>query len=268
MNQNHWATNIRFLRNRKKYSQEELAAQLGISRVKLNSHENGHTRNPPVEDLIRFSDLFHISIDNLLKVDLGQLSELRLRELEAGNDAFATGTSIRVLATTVNSDNDNNVEQVPVPARAGYTSGYGDPEYIAQLPVFHMPQLPSGRKYRMFPVSGDSMLPVPDGAYVIAEYAEDWTSVKSGTACIVVTREEGIVFKIVHNRIRESRSLLLESLNPLFAPYEVAARDVLEVWTFRSLVSEVLPEAETPMQQIARTVEEMRADLKKLVKGR
>lgn len=268
MQQLHWASNIKFLRNRQKMSQDELAEKLGISRSKLNAHENGQSRNPPAEDLVRFSDFFHISVDNLLRIDLGRLSEQRLRELEAGNDAFATGTHIRILATTVDSDNKNNVEQVPIPARAGYTAGYGDPEYIARLPVFHMPQLPAGRKYRMFPVSGDSMLPVPDGAYVIAEYAEDWTSVKSGRACIVVTREEGIVFKIVHNRLREQRALLLESLNPLYAPYEVPARDVLEVWTFRSLVSDVLPEAETPMQQLARTVEEMRADLKKLVKGK
>lgn len=268
MNQSHWATNIRFLRNRKKYSQEELAEHLGISRVKLNAHENGHTRNPPVDDLIRFSSFFHLSIDTLLKVELPTLSELRLRELEAGNDAFATGSQIRVLATTVDSSNKNNVEQVPVRARAGYTAGYGDPEFIAQLPVFHLPQLPAGRKYRMFPISGDSMLPVPDGAYVIAEYSEDWTSVKSGTPCIVVTREEGIVFKIVHNQLKEQRSLKLESLNAQYAPYEVPARDVLELWTFRSFISEMLPEPETPVHSIARTVEEIRADLKRLMKGK
>lgn len=262
-----WAGNIKFLRNRRKISQDELAEKLGISRSKLNAHENGQSRNPTVEDLVRFSDFFHFSIDSLLRVQLSGLSELKLRELEAGNELYTSGSRIRVLATTVAADNEENVELVPVKAKAGYTSGYGDPEFIATLPVFRMPQLPRHRKYRMFPVSGDSMLPVPDGAFVIASYAEDWQSLKSGTPCIVVTKEEGIVFKILHNHIREKQVLLLESLNTRYAPYEVAVRDVLEVWEFRSYLSDVLPDAEVPLQELARTVQEMRLDLKKLLKG-
>ncbi|HLU90322.1 MAG TPA: helix-turn-helix transcriptional regulator, partial [Cyclobacteriaceae bacterium] len=59
---NFWASNLKFLRARKKLNQDDLANQLGIKRSKLNAHENGRTKNPPVEDLIKFSGFFRMSI--------------------------------------------------------------------------------------------------------------------------------------------------------------------------------------------------------------
>ncbi|MGC4057856.1 MAG: helix-turn-helix transcriptional regulator, partial [Chitinophagaceae bacterium] len=106
-----WAENVKFLRQRKKMSQEAMAETLGISRSKLNAHENGHTVNPPVEDLIRISEFFKISIDSLL-MQMAKLGELKLRELEAGNDVYTAGKNIRVLAITVNKDNKENIEYV------------------------------------------------------------------------------------------------------------------------------------------------------------
>jgi len=39
------------------------------------------------------------------------------------------------------------------------------------------------------------MLPLQPGSLVFAEYVEDWNSIKDGTICIVVTREDGVVLK-------------------------------------------------------------------------
>jgi len=260
-----WASNIRHLRKRKKLGQEALAAELGISRSKLNAHENGQTKNPAADDLMLFSAYFRISIDALLKADLSRLSELQLRELEAGNDVYLTGTKLRVLATTVDPHNRDNAELVPVKAKAGYTAGYGDPEYIAQLPAFSLPHLPRGRKHRMFPTTGDSMLPVPEDAFVIGEYLGDWTSLTRDTPCVVVTRGEGIVFKLAR-WLPERRALLLTSLNTAYAPYEVPAGEVLEVWRFRNYLTDVFPEATPPAQEIGRMVTEIRDDVRRLLK--
>ncbi len=261
----YWASNLKHLRVRKGLTQDGLATTLGITRSKLSAHENGMTVNPPFEDLVRFSDYYRISIDALLRQDLAHMSELKIRELEAGNDTYARGTKIRVLATTVNAANDDNAEFVPVKAKAGYTSGYGDPEFIAQLPHFSLPQLPKNRKHRMFPTTGDSMSPVPEGAYIVGEYVEDWKGLKDRTACVVVTREEGIVFKLVTPR-GSAKALLLESLNSIYAGYEVALADVLEIWCFKGYLSESMPEAEAPMEEVARAVWEIRSDVKKLVR--
>ena len=265
MTPSYWASNLKFLRNRKKVSQDDLSSRLGITRAKLNGHENGVTKNPPIEDLIRFSEFFKMSVDSLLLVDLSKLSELKLRDLEAGNDVYATGTKIRVLATTVDAQNKDNIELVPIKAKAGYASGYGDPEYISKLPVFNFPHLPKDRKYRMFPTTGDSMLPVPEGAFVIGEYLEDWKSIKPDMPGIVVTKNEGIVFKLIS--VKENK-LVLRSLNSFYNPYEVSFGDVIEIWRFRSLVSDTLPEAEMTMAQLANTLLELKADVKQLIKTR
>ncbi len=260
----YWATNIRFLRNRKKLSQDELAGTLGISRSKLNAHENGQTQNPTVEDLVNFSAYFKLSIDSMLKVDLSKISELKLRELEAGNDAYMTGSKLRVLATTVDANNREQIEFIPQKAKAGYLAGYSDPEYISNLPVFSLPHLPKDRKFRMFPTSGDSMHPIPENSMVIGNYVEDWFSIKDETPCIVITQDEGIVFKLVTNQAKKNKTLLLQSLNKSYAPYEVPVSGVLEIWQFVNYVADTVPQPEVPLQDMARTLNEIKADLKKL----
>jgi transcriptional regulator with XRE-family HTH domain len=259
----YWSTNLRFLRNRKKWSQEELAERLGITRAKLNAHENGKTVNPTADDLIAFSAFFRMSIDTLLKVDLSKISELSLRELESGNDGYATGTKLRVLATTVDRDNNENIEYVPIKAKAGYLAGHTDPEFIATLPRFSMPQLPANRTYRMFPTTGPSMLPIPEGSLIIAEYVQDWLSLKDDTLCILILKSAGqdFVFKQVENRIRKDRSLLLKSLNETFKPYEVPVADVLEIWRYVSYVSEAIPSGNITLGQIAQSLKEIRVDV-------
>ena len=49
---------------------------------------------------------------------------------------------------------------------------------------------------------------------------------------MIVTKDDGIVFKRAYNRIKQNGTLLLVSLNPLYQPYEIQIKDVLEVWKF------------------------------------
>lgn len=266
----YWSSNLRVLRKRKNWSQEVLAEKLGITRAKLNAHENGKTVNPTAEDLITMSTFFNMSIDSLLKVDLSKLSELKLRELESGNDQFVTGTKLRVLATTVDADNNELIEYVPVKAKAGYQSGLADPEFIANLPRFTMPHLPQDRSYRMFPTTGASMLPIPEGSLVITEYVQDWSSIKNETLCILILKSEGqdFVFKQVVNRIKDEGKLILKSLNSeAFDPYEVPVSDILEIWRFVSYVSEKVPAGNLSLGRIAQSLDEIRENLARIKKS-
>ncbi len=261
---NHWASNIKFLRNRLGLSQDALSEQLGIKRSKLNAHENGQTVNPTAEDLIHFSSFFKLSIDTLMKVDLANLSEAKFKELEAGNDSYITGRKMRVLATAVDQENNDQIEYVPHKARAGYLLGYSDPEFISKLPSFHMPHLPRDRKFRMFQTVGDSMYPIPENCLVIGNYVEDWSSLKNDVPCIVVSKEDGIVFKLVSEQIGKNRTLLLRSLNSAYPPYEVPAADILEVWRFVNYISDSVPEPEQTLQEMSKSLHEIREELRKL----
>jgi transcriptional regulator with XRE-family HTH domain len=63
------SSNIKHLRQLKKWSQEQLANALDSSRAKIGSYEEERC-DPPVETLIKISNLFHVSIDALVKCDL------------------------------------------------------------------------------------------------------------------------------------------------------------------------------------------------------
>jgi transcriptional regulator with XRE-family HTH domain len=254
-----WSGNLKLLRNRKKMSQEELAAALGISRSKIAHHESDKPINPPLDDLLKFSQYFKISIDSLLKVDLSKLGELKLRELEAGNDVYMSGGQIRVLSITVTSGNKENIEFVPVKAKAGYLAGYNDPDFIGQLPKFSFPHLAEKKTYRIFPTEGDSMLPIPENCMVITEYVQDWNALKD-TPCIVIMRtEQRFLFKMVTPR---EDQLILHSLNILYQDQEVFAGDVLEIWKYHSHITDVIPGVGNTMDEILRAVNEMKSDIK------
>ncbi|MFM9943705.1 MAG: XRE family transcriptional regulator [Bacteroidia bacterium] len=233
--------NVKFLRTRLKQSQQQLSDNLGIKRTQLASYELGNT-TPTLEPLMQMADFFKLTIDTLLNIDLSRLGELQLRQLESGEDVYISGGKLRVMATTVNNDNKENIELVPIKARAGYTAGYNDPEFIKKLPVFQLPFLSQDRSYRAFQIEGDSMLPIKSGTYIIGEFVQDWDGIKDGDACIILTENDGAVFKIIYNQIRKKQNLLLKSLNPLFPPYEVKIGEVKEIWKFKYYFTNEMPD--------------------------
>jgi len=79
------------------------------------------------------------------------------------------------------------------------------------LPKLNLPFLSSNTTYRAFEITGDSMLPVPSKSIVIGEYVADLSHIKNGEAYIIITKEEGIVYKRVYNFLKESNGILLVS---------------------------------------------------------
>lgn len=259
----YFASNIKILRKRRDRTQDEVANALNLKRSTLSGYENGIAQ-PGIEILISFAGYFNISIDTMLKIDMSKLSESQLGELERGYDAYVRGSNLRVLATTINSANIENIELVPEKAKAGYTTGYADPEYIGELPVFRLPFLSDKKKYRTFQLKGDSMLPIPEGSWVTGEYLQDWMNIISGNAYIVFTLDDGIVFKVVENNLKKNGKLILYSLNPLYEPYEVQISEVKEIWKFVNYISNELPDPIIPEKQLIQTVVGLKNDLEKL----
>ena len=257
-------SNIKFLRQRKNRTQDVVAGELEMSRSKLNSYEQGIVANPTMDALLSFSKYYKISIDTLVRIDLSTISESKLRELELGHDDYIKGTKLRVLATTVDSKNRDNIELVPVKAKAGYTAGYNDPEYIGSLPTFQLPFLATDRKYRTFQISGDSMLPIPDKSYVTAEFVDNWLNVKDGNAYIVLTQDDGVVFKVVYNQQRSKKKFLLKSLNTSYEPYEVNQSEVREIWKFINYISHELPQPEGNKDELLNTVALLQKEVSKI----
>jgi len=234
--------NLKALRKRKGKSQEEVASALGTNRSTYSGYENS-VASPGIEGLIAFSNFYDVSIDELLKTDFSSFSDTEWFQFEGAWKKEAKGTTLRVLTALVDAQNSEVVEMIPQKARAGYTSGYSDVSFIKNLPVMQLPFLSKEKKYRAFQIEGDSMFPVPSGSYIVGEFIQDWTLIKSGTACIVLTKNDGIVFKILHNELNENKGFLLVSSNPIFEPFQVRVEDVIEIWKFVTLIASELPEA-------------------------
>jgi transcriptional regulator with XRE-family HTH domain len=260
-----FASNIKFLRKRHGRTQEEVAFALEMKRSTLSGYEN-EVAQPNIDALLAFSKYYNISIDTLVKTDLSGMPESSLSQLERGYDTYITGSKIRVLATTVDRENNENIELVPVKAKAGYASGFADPEYIQSLQTFQLPFLSHERKYRTFQISGDSMLPIPSGSWITCEFVQNWHHIRDRHAYVFLTLDDGIVFKIAENRIRENGLLMLHSFNPAYAPYEMPVNQLREVWKFVNYISSELPEPNSFSQNVLKTVENLRSDVELLKK--
>lgn len=258
-----FSRNIKYLRKRKGFTQDHVAQSLELNRSTLNNYEN-EVSQPTIQALLTFSKYYHIAIDTLLNVDLTALSELQLKQLEGGEDVFIRGGKLRILATTINNSNDDNIELVNEKAKAGYATGFADPEYISQLPTFQLPFLSKQKKYRTFQLSGDSMLPIPSGSWVTGEFVQDWQQIITGNAYIIFTIDDGIVFKIVENLIEQENMLRLFSLNPLYEPYDVHISSIKEVWKFIHYISKELPEPILPQAELLKTVASLKKDMAKV----
>ncbi len=259
----YFSSNIKFLRSRKKFTQDQLAVSLDIKRSTLNNYENDIS-GPSIPMLILLSDYFHVAIDTLLRVDLSKLRESQLYELEHGQDIFLKGSNIRVLATTVDRQNRDNIELVSEKAKAGYTNGFADPEYISELPVFQLPFLSSERKYRTFQINGDSMLPIPDGAWITGEFVQNWDEIKTGGLYVVLTLNEGLVFKQLKNELTERGCFQMISLNNLYQTYELAATEIREIWKFVHYISHEVGEPPMTESQVSAQLKKLTEEIRSL----
>ena len=218
---NNLSKNIKHLRGLKGLTQEALAEELKVTRSRISSYEESRS-SPTIEFLIDFSNYFKLPIDILVRNDLTKATDVSF--IEVGNK--------RVLfPISVDAENENLIEVVSVKASAGYLLGYDDPEYIEQLQKIKLPFLPTG-KHRAFPIKGDSMLPMKDGSYVVAEFVEDIKNAKSGDSYIVVTKDDGMTYKRLYNQVEEKQSFLLKPDNSSYQSYQVPVSEVLELWKF------------------------------------
>ena len=216
-----FSENIKYLKTGKKITQDAMAKELIITRDRLAAYEVGRNE-PPIELLKKISNYFHISIDILVTVDLNKVPPEKLMKLDNNRILFPI---------TVDEDDKDQIEVVTIAATAGYLNGLSDPEYIESLQHMKLPFMPTG-KHRAFLFKGDSMPPLQDGSCVVAKYIETLDEIDDGSTYIVVSMNDGLVFKKVYNKIAEDGSLHLHSTNKAYEPYTINAEEILEIWKF------------------------------------
>jgi transcriptional regulator with XRE-family HTH domain len=249
--------NLKFLRVQQGFTQKQLAEKLGLKQAAVGAYEEERS-TPPVTCLVEISKIFNVSLDTLINKDLSHLPQKEWK-------AKIAPRGKEVLAITVDQHNKENVELVLQKASAGYLSGYQDPEYVKDLPKISLPVLPKNRTYRAFEIQGDSMLPVQPGSIIFGEYLEDASAIKNGKLYVLVTRQDGIVFKRAFNFSDQEGKFLLVSDNRAYQPYAIDAEDVLEIWTAKAFFSNQFPETQT---EPASVVDQLAFQVFQLQQGR
>lgn len=229
------SSNLKFLRKKNGLTQQQFADLMEIKRASVGAYEEDRAE-PKYELLKKIADHYGLSMDELAN----DVIDEKWKPLSKGNAG-----SLRVLSVTVDKYDRENIELVPVKASAGYLNGYGDPEYVKELPKFSLPMFNQGT-YRAFEIKGDSMLPLTSGSTVIGEYVENWNNIKPGETYVVLSKDEGIVYKRVVFKFKEDKGLKLMSDNKSYEPYWLATEDILEVWKAKAYISTVFPE---PIQE-------------------
>lgn len=249
MSQSFAGKNLKYLRKLRGLTQEEFAMKLNIKRSLLGAYEEERAE-PRIDVLEVVSDSFKISLDELLRKDLSEVKGSYL---------------VKRRQQKMISEN-NLIQFVPVKAAAGYLAGYADQEFIDELNTFTLPMLGAGQ-YRAFEIVGDSMLPTPSGSIIVGEKVENNADhLKNNQAYIVVSRNEGIVYKRIVKNNKAKNKLTMVSDNPSYQPYQINAEDIIELWQAQMVISKISAQPAWDMNQLASLVNNLQEQVSTLKK--
>lgn len=242
--------NLKYLRKLRGWTQEEFAIKLGIKRSLIGAYEEERA-DPRLDVLEIICGIFKLTLDELLLKDVS---------INSGN-YIARRRQQKMM-----SAERNLIHFVPVKAAAGYLVGYADSEFIDELNTFTLPML-AGGDYRAFEIIGDSMLPTPSGSIIVGEKVLGSTEdIKNNQPYIVVSRNEGIVYKRILKSNKAKNKLTLVSDNPQYQPYQVNAEDVVELWHAQMVLSKVSQQQRWDMDSLASMVSNLQTQVSTIKK--
>lgn len=240
--------NLKYLRKLRGWTQEEFAQKLRIKRSLLGAYEEERAE-PRIDVLEVVCDIFKLTLDDLLRKDLS----------DSKTNYMAKRRAMKMI------QGRTDIPFVPVKAAAGYLAGYADPEFVDELNTFTLPML-TGGNYRAFEIIGDSMLPTPSGSVIVGEKIDSVDDIKNNLACIVVSRNEGIVYKRVQKNNRAKNKLTLISDNPMYHPYTMSTDDVLEIWQAQMVLAKANQQQRWDVGQLTNIVSDLQEQVSSLRK--
>ncbi|MGN7885109.1 helix-turn-helix domain-containing protein [Dyadobacter sp. 22481] len=141
--------------------------------------------------------------------------------------------------------------------QAEYIANFQNPGYLNGLPLFQLPNLPSGY-YRAFESGEDFMYP---GSILVGTFIRNWYDIKDGLQYVFLLRGHGLIYRNVFNQVKTAGVLLLTSDNPSIEELEVPLQDVLEVWEVKAFVSVQMPVPQPSLERVTQLVDELQIEL-------
>jgi transcriptional regulator with XRE-family HTH domain len=234
------------LREHLQLSQTAAADALGISRSALWQIEKGQTL-PSYETLRRARRVFRTSYMYLMEGQEDDDTAAAAPAPAAGAAAAPpqkdwSGETERVVAVTVDTQNNPNIILVPVKAQAGYARARLEPEFLQSYPAFNLPGIQfRNATFRAFEVAGDSMHPtIHNGDILICSYISNWTHLWPGELYVIVLQDDVLVKRIMQTDTSTGR-IKLRSDNDFYEPFELGLDEVVEIWKVYAKLTQYLP---------------------------
>lgn len=140
---------------------------------------------------------------------------------------------------SVISGEGGNITYVPITARAGFLSGYGDQTFtLEDLPKFTLPEFEKG-KYVAFTADGDSMFPtISNGDLLICQEANK-EIYRGNEVYVLVTKQDGMSVKRMF-ATKKAAEVLLKSDNQDYSEYTIELDDIQSLWLVKAILTKNL----------------------------
>ena len=106
------AENLKYLRKKAGYTQEQFAQKLGIKRSLIGAYEEGRAE-PRLQNLSKISKVLNVTVDGLIFGTQTTLKSIKFQK-----------EKIKILPITMDQEENENIELIHQKASAGYLNGF------------------------------------------------------------------------------------------------------------------------------------------------
>ncbi len=133
-------------------------------------------------------------------------------------------------------------------------------DYLRSLPTISLPYISTDRS-RAFESGSDFPM---QNSIIVGSGISDWSDVIDGKFYILVTAQQGVIYRRVYNQVKIKGALLLSSDNPSISSFEISIKDVVEIWEVNSFISQQLPEPHISLERVKNIVDDLTNELDRL----
>lgn len=133
-------------------------------------------------------------------------------------------------------------------------------DYLRTLPTISLPFIVT-EKNRAFDMGSDFPM---QSSIVVGTGISDWSDIHDGKFYVLLTHQQGVIYRRVYNQVKIKGTLLLSSDNTNIPSCEVAIKDVIEIWEVNSFISQQLPEPHISLERVKSLVDDLTIELDRL----
>ncbi|MGB5943080.1 MAG: LexA family transcriptional regulator [Leeuwenhoekiella sp.] len=231
---------LKSLREVARYSQKNIAAELGITQGAYSLIENGQN-SITTEHLMTLSKLYSVPTDLILK---------------GSNNAV------------IMSPKNGFTPLIRCEAHAGFIENRDNEEWLSTLEMFKIPGYDSSLEQKLFEVEGDSMMPtLLHGDILITHPVSDLSEMLDGSVAVIVTKKAVMTKRI--KKDLNNNAVILISDNSKYDSISYSISNIDEILLVRGKITSSLNvvdlDANSRVQKLEGQVQKLQVDMTTLI---